>query len=180
MKNIIHNIKNFYINNKTKALAILSIIIVIAFISLYWSVEITSTPEFCISCHEMKPEYDSWKKSSHYKPTKENPNVKSIQVANCKDCHLPPWNKPISMLWAKAYHGTKDVYHHYYSAEEFKYPGFYYEMKVKSRESIYNESCIKCHQDILKSNAPDIKPFHKSFKNIDNLKCVDCHQNLIH
>ena len=39
----------------------------------YFSTE----PAACMNCHIMRPQYDSWLKSSHH------------DVATCIDCHLP-------------------------------------------------------------------------------------------
>ena len=43
----------------------------------------TSTPEFCASCHEIRPAVQAWRVSSHVN------NPKGLQ-ATCMDCHLPP------------------------------------------------------------------------------------------
>src|SRR5208282_819291 len=37
----------------------------------------TSRPEFCNSCHNMEPYYESWKKSKH-------------NTVTCIKCHVPP------------------------------------------------------------------------------------------
>lgn len=173
-------IKSFYQNNKSKALAIVTIIVIGGFIITYWSVEATSTPEFCIKCHEIKPQYDTWKLSTHYNPTKENINVISTEIATCRNCHLPPWNRPVSLIWSKAYHGSKDIYHHYKDKEEFKYPGYYYKMRVDARKNLPDYNCLTCHKDILNSKAPEIKLYHKDLQPNKNVKCVDCHKNLVH
>ncbi|MCZ6632812.1 MAG: NapC/NirT family cytochrome c, partial [bacterium] len=34
-------------------------------------------PKACMNCHIMKPQFDSWQKSSHH------------TLATCVDCHLP-------------------------------------------------------------------------------------------
>ena len=47
------------------------------FVALLVFVQISSTPNFCGSCHIMAPYYESWKHSSH----------KNIA---CVDCHIPP------------------------------------------------------------------------------------------
>src|SRR5215210_2063007 len=37
----------------------------------------STDPKACMNCHIMRPQYDSWSKSSHH------------AVAKCVDCHLP-------------------------------------------------------------------------------------------
>ncbi len=46
----------------------------------------TMSPSFCLSCHNMKPYYDSWKVSKHH-------------TVACVDCHYPPEVR--KTLWAK-------------------------------------------------------------------------------
>src|SRR5881396_991732 len=54
----------------------LSLFIVVLFVLVgYVGVETTSSSCFCSSCHEMKPEAETWKASSHN------------EVA-CKECHI--------------------------------------------------------------------------------------------
>ncbi|HDQ25246.1 MAG TPA: hypothetical protein ENN43_00670, partial [bacterium] len=91
--------------------------------AIYASVELTSTPEFCSSCHIMEQAHASWTESVHY-------NVpEGEKRAACRDCHLPPWNRPVELLWSKAYHGIKDVAKNFLEKEEMKYPGYYFNMK---------------------------------------------------
>ncbi len=52
------------------------------FLALFFSVgvfglEATSSSKFCSSCHEMKPEYYTWKASSH-------------SEVDCVNCHTEP------------------------------------------------------------------------------------------
>ena len=47
----------------------------------YYTMVRTSTPEFCASCHEIKPAVRAWQASTH---TNNAPGV----VADCMDCHL--------------------------------------------------------------------------------------------
>ncbi len=50
---------------------------VILVIGTYFAVDYSSSAEFCVSCHYMKPYYDSWKHSSHRDVT-------------CTKCHYKP------------------------------------------------------------------------------------------
>ena len=47
------------------------------FVGLLIFVQISSTPQFCGTCHNMKPYYQSWKHSKHNK------------IA-CVECHISP------------------------------------------------------------------------------------------
>lgn len=57
---------------------------------------LTSSPEFCASCHVMEYQHDAWLKTGLHRSVK------------CVDCHLPNDNFPNHMLW-KGLDGTKDV-----------------------------------------------------------------------
>jgi len=62
---------------------------------------VTSTNDYCVSCH-IHPEADaSWKKSTHY-------DTKSGMRIACVDCHLPP--KGHGYLWAKGTTGLRDLW----------------------------------------------------------------------
>ena len=54
----------------------------------------STDPKACVNCHIMRPQYDSWQKSSHH------------NVAKCVDCHLP--HDFIGKYIAKSENG----YHH--------------------------------------------------------------------
>jgi len=62
---------------KKKILLILGIIFASFVIFTAASILYTERPEFCLSCHIMKPYYASWKKSTHNK-------------VNCVECHYEP------------------------------------------------------------------------------------------
>ena len=55
----------------------IGLMIGIGLVLLAGTVELSSTPRFCGSCHVMKPYYDSWAESSH------------SQIA-CVECHIAP------------------------------------------------------------------------------------------
>jgi trimethylamine-N-oxide reductase cytochrome c-type subunit TorC len=49
----------------------------LAVVATWTSVEISSRPQFCGSCHIMSPYYESWKQSKH----------KNVA---CVECHIAP------------------------------------------------------------------------------------------
>lgn len=167
-------IKQYYQEHKGKFIFIIIVIAIFGICFSYYSVELTSTTEFCVLCHEMDHSLVTLKESTHYK----DENGKTI--ATCRDCHLPSWRHPVRLILAKIYHGTKDVYHHYTDQEEMKYPYYLYEMKMKARKSVPSSSCIECHTDVMESKSPDLKMFHKDLIQNKQLHCVDCHKNLVH
>lgn len=171
---LLDKIKHYYKTHKTKFIFIIIVLAIFGLCFTYFSVEMTSTTEFCVLCHEMDHSLETLKESTHYK----DENGKTI--ATCRDCHLPSWRHPIGLVWAKMYHGTKDVYHHFADGDEMKYPYYQYEMRMKARKSVPSSSCIECHDDVMESKDPDIIMFHKGLIKNKQLNCVDCHKNLVH
>ena len=69
---------------------------------LNWSLEITNTQTFCVSCHEMREYvFKEYKKTGHYT------NHIGIR-ASCPDCHVPrEWGHKVTRkVWA-----TNELFH---------------------------------------------------------------------
>ena len=103
----------------------------------YYTMVRTSTPEFCASCHEIKPAVVAWRASTHV----NNPQG---FVADCMDCHLPAPHKTFDFFFAKTFHGIKDVIKHF-TIEAYD--------RQKNRAAAYasfnNAECQKCHRNLL-------------------------------
>ncbi len=111
-------------------------------------------PRACVNCHIMRPQYDSWQKSSHH------------NVAGCVECHLPK-NFPDKYI-SKAENG----YHHSkgFTLQDFHEPIL---MTSKNRK-ILQQNCLRCHGDLVHDLAP-------APKNPDQaLSCVHCHKGVGH
>ncbi len=138
----------------------------------YYTMVRTSTPDFCASCHEIKPAVRAWRASTH---VNNAPGV----VADCMDCHLPAPHDTFDFFFAKTYHGAKDVVKHFL-LEEYD--------RQKNRQAAYasftNDQCQKCHRNLL--YMPDKRGAmlaHRSVlyaKTGYEKKCVDCHYDLVH
>jgi cytochrome c-type protein NapC/trimethylamine-N-oxide reductase cytochrome c-type subunit TorC len=63
----------------------------------YYTMVRTSTPDFCASCHEIKPAVVAWRSSTHT-------NNASGVVVDCMDCHLPAPANTFDFFFAKTYH----------------------------------------------------------------------------
>ena len=158
-----------------KALILIAIGILIAFplFSMsYYTMVRTSTPEFCASCHEIKPAVRAWRESTHVN------NAVGVMV-DCMDCHLPAPQDTFDFFFAKSYHGLKDVAVHFFVKE--------YD-REKARQSAYasfdNDQCQKCHRNLL--NMPDSRGAMLAHRSVIyaragyEKKCVDCHYDLVH
>ncbi|XPV76488.1 MAG: NapC/NirT family cytochrome c [Desulfovibrio sp.] len=158
---------------KSLFLVILGLVIGFPVFSMTYYVMVrTSTPEFCASCHEIQPAVLAWRTSSHV----NNPQG---FVADCMDCHLPAPHDTVNFFYTKTLHGLKDVIAHYQGVEYDREA-----MKIRARESIKNEQCLKCHRNI------EYMPYkrgamlaHKAVlypKEGYEKKCTDCHKDLVH
>ena len=158
-----------------KALILIAIGIVIAFplFSIgYYTMVRTSTPDFCASCHEIKPAVRAWRASTHVN------NAAGVMV-DCMDCHLPAPQDMFDFFFAKTYHGLKDVLIHFFVGE--------YD-RERARQNSYaafeNTECQKCHRNLL--NMPNSRGAMLAHRSVVyarpgyEKKCIDCHYDLVH
>ena len=138
-------------------------------------VKITSSDEYCQSCH-IHPDADaSWKKSTHFY------NPSGVRV-HCVECHLPP-KEDNRYLFVKAKAGLNDLYGFYFKDKK----SFDWENKRLLEHAVkivYNESCVKCHQNLFtKGLSTDGGTAHlyyeKNAKKLD-LQCINCHLDVGH
>ena len=107
-------------------------------------------PSACANCHIMKPQYDSWQKSSHH------------TTATCVDCHLP--HATLSKYLAKAENG----YNH---SRAFTMQDFHEPILINEKNSrILQENCIACHERMVSELV------HGSTIDPDAVSCVHCHR----
>ncbi len=126
-------------------------------------IEITSSPQFCSSCHNMKPYYESWKVSSH-------------NEVNCIKCHSDPGLVPY--LKTKA-NGLVEVAV-YLSGN----------LPTNYQTEVSDESCLRegCHsQEKLKEGKVDFKKgisfehetHFETVKDDFRLRCTSCHSQIV-
>jgi nitrate/TMAO reductase-like tetraheme cytochrome c subunit len=141
-----------------KILAIsLGILAIIGF-AVYGTAEATSSSGFCNTCHEMKPETETWKVSSH------------SQVA-CKECHIQPGF--VNYAEAKM-NGLGQVYQKVTDS---------YTAPIKIKDPIPNSVCEKCHNVKNKTKAQTVEgiviiPHEKHLEK--DVLCVQCHYSVVH
>lgn len=114
-------------------------------------------PAACVNCHIMRPQYESWLKSSHK------------NVATCVDCHLP--HHPVEKYLAKAENG----YHH---SKAFTLQNFHEPIMIKEKNSqILQESCLHCHDELVHG----IQTIPTSGdRATEQFTCVHCHKDVGH
>lgn len=145
-----------------------------------WTLELTNTEQFCISCHEMESTvYQEYKESTHFK------NASGVK-ASCPDCHVPrPWIykivrkiKASNELWHKMM-GTIDTHEKFEAQRLVMAERVWAEMKENdSRE------CRNCHNfdDMNRDKQAKRAKRKHDPKNIakKDRTCIDCHKGITH
>ncbi|KAA3614035.1 MAG: hypothetical protein DWQ05_17340 [Calditrichaeota bacterium] len=141
-------------------------------ISFQAGLDVTSTDDFCQSCH-VHPQADlSWKQGAHF-------DNASGTIAHCVDCHLPP--EGMAYLTEKVKTGSRDLFSYWFKDEsEFDW------QQASSREAamghVYEASCLNCHQNLFSrglSKKGQDAHLHYSRKK-DELRCLNCHLEVGH
>ena len=115
---------------------------------------LSTDPEACMNCHIMRPQFDSWQKSSHH------------AVAVCVDCHLP--HDFVGKYVAKAENG----WHH---SKGFTLQDFDEPIRIKEKNAgILQANCIACHGDLAHGMLSGVAG------GPDEVQCVHCHSTVGH
>ncbi|MBA2251233.1 MAG: NapC/NirT family cytochrome c [Nitrospirales bacterium] len=158
---------------RTPRAVVIVTIIAAAFVLGGVAVPLTNHPDFCASCHTIRPSYDTWKVSTHKDVT-------------CVACHVRPGFQ--NWLHDKAWNGSKDL-----AISLFGTPTDPHNLTAKVDSAI----CISCHHAILRVSevAPrDLPPpvndvglimSHRThmdafFKRGQEEGCTTCHARVVH
>jgi cytochrome c-type protein NapC len=140
-----------------------------------WSLELTNTESFCVSCHEMSdnilPEY---KKSVHFL------NVSGVR-ATCPDCHVPKkWvDKVVRKVGA-----TNELMHKVLGSIDTREKFLTKRMTLasyvwdtmKSNDSL---ECRNCHElTFMAAASTNNKAHARAVKS--SMTCIDCHKGIAH
>lgn len=136
---------------------------------------ITSTEEFCTTCHSMELVAEPYRKSSHYNP-------QSGVRASCGDCHVS--EGILAATWDHTL-GSKDLFKQLFGANyddpvvnalHLPDAAFYARDWFRKRNSA---TCKKCHTlEAINGDRPAIQLIHQ--EETGGKSCVDCHINLVH
>jgi cytochrome c nitrite reductase small subunit len=114
----------------------------------------STDPKACVNCHIMRPEYDSWRKSSHH------------AAAVCVDCHLP--HQTLPKLIAKADNG-------YRHSKGFTFLDFHEPIMISPRNAeILQENCLACHDPLVHELVAGSTSARGA------MLCVHCHAHVGH
>ena len=115
----------------------------------------TSTPAFCKSCHEMRPEFYTWKVSDHSQVT-------------CVRCHIGP--SPQAFVQHKL-GALKQIYQHV--------TGKYY-LPIELAQPVGSSLCLQCHSEQWESGGSgDLKIPHAKHLT-QGINCTECHAGVAH
>lgn len=143
-------------------------------------VDVTGTPQFCASCHEMKPMVESFEFSVH-----GGNNPHGFAAHHCTDCHLDH-SSLISYLITKGISGTRDALAHVGLIKRVDFKENFWEMK----HYVYDNACLHCHKGIEELENKDhvvgldenIQEIHKKYywepkERGEEVSCTKCHND---
>jgi formylglycine-generating enzyme required for sulfatase activity len=138
------------------------------------ALHITSTNDYCVSCHIHPMADASWKKSVHY-------DTRSGYRIGCVECHLPPKGK--GYLWAKGKTGLRDLWSKW-TKDSASFNWSDRRRLEVARGYVYESSCIQCHENLfpakLSKAGEDAHLYYTQTKKTDELNCINCHLNAGH
>ena len=151
-----------------------------------WTMDLTNTEKFCISCHEMQATpYAELEETVHFT------NRTGVR-ATCPDCHVPrPWIYKI----VRKIQASNELYHHFVTGdvntpEKFEAKRLVLAQSVwKAMKETDSRECRNCHKfesmDLEKqqSRATDAHdPYY--WEAVDGKEpthtCIDCHKGIAH
>lgn len=142
------------------------------------AMKVTSTTEFCNSCHSMKQNiYDEYIHTAHYR------NRSGVQ-ASCSDCHVPdPWiHKMVRKIKS-----TKEVLDTMRGVintpEKFEQLRMQMASRVwKTMKATDSRECRSCHNvDAMELSAQSDGANERHQKCVTGDKtCIDCHKGIAH
>jgi nitrate/TMAO reductase-like tetraheme cytochrome c subunit len=135
----------------------LALFFVVIFVILGFSgIKATSSSQFCSTCHEMKPEYYTWKASTH-------------SEVDCVSCHTDPALKKLAKDKAD---GIVELYKN--QTNTFTAP-------IHMTKEIPNSACNKCHDMSKRQVTPSGDLIIPHDKHINKgIECVQCHSGVAH
>ncbi len=144
-----------------------------------WSLELTNTEKFCISCHEMRDTpYQELQDTIHFT------NRTGVR-ATCPDCHVPKeWvYKVIRKIKA-----TNELYHHFIkkdvdTPEKFQAHRLELAQHVwKTMKETDSRECRNCHDfNSMDFDRQESRAADRHEEAIDNnWTCIDCHKGIAH
>jgi len=166
--------KVFFQRNKFLAFILAVLFFAIAFVTSLEGIDrVTSTDNYCMSCHIHPHSESTWKQASHH-------NNKSGVVVHCIDCHLPP--KHENNYWSEKINAaSRDLYSYWF--KDLNQINWDQKSELAhAKKHVFNESCINCHENLFPLHlSKEGDEAHLHYKhNQDKLDCINCHLDVGH
>lgn len=141
------------------------------------AMHVTSTEEFCISCHDMQQPYIEFQNTPHFK------NASGV-TATCTDCHLP---KEFGPKMVRKVEAAREVWGSITGVIDTpeKYAAHLPAMKQREIARLQandSQECRNCHNpermraDLQSKMA---QRFHQPSR-VKDKSCIDCHEGIAH
>ncbi|MCC2112025.1 MAG: NapC/NirT family cytochrome c [Hyphomicrobiales bacterium] len=143
-----------------------------------WTVELTNTETFCISCHEMKENvYQEYTETIHYY------NRSGVRAV-CTDCHVPKeWIYKIR----RKIQASNELYHKIIGSidtrEKFQAKRLELASHVwETMKTTDSRECRNCHDDeSMDFGVQESRSADRHEEGFDEGKtCIDCHRGIAH
>ena len=143
-----------------------------------WTMEMTNTEQFCISCHEMEDNvYMEYQDTVHY-------SNKTGVRATCPDCHVPKeWGHKIVRKIRASNELLHKVLGSINTREKFEAKRLQLAQNEWRRMKKTNSrECRNCHDyDSMDYTAQGRRAYKRHIKAIDEGQtCIDCHKGIAH
>ncbi|VAW50476.1 Cytochrome c-type protein NapC [hydrothermal vent metagenome] len=143
-----------------------------------WSLELTNTEEFCISCHEMRDNvYTEYRESVHFS------NSTGVR-ATCPDCHVPrDWVHKVT----RKIQASNELIHHFLGSLDTREKFIAKRQELaehvwETMKATDSRECRNCHsEDAMNFNEQrDVAAEQHKLGKAQNKTCIDCHKGVAH
>ena len=154
--------------------ALVIVAVLVGGFAIEFSLEATTTDEFCVSCHEMEDNISGADEERlHLAGSGE-------LHGSCADCHLP---KPFLPRLRRKLRASAELYHHLLgtldSPESFEARRLQMAQRVWSQMK-HNDSveCRSCHDDLQTASEAENEIAREYHERADEngVGCIDCHK----
>ena len=143
-----------------------------------WTVEMTNTETFCISCHEMKENvYEEYTETIHYY------NRSGVRAV-CTDCHVP---KEWVYKMKRKIQASNELYHKFLGSvdtpEKFNAKRLELASHVwTTMKETNSRECRNCHDsESMDFGVQEPRSADRHEEGFDEGKtCIDCHRGIAH
>ncbi len=121
---------------------------------------LSDSPQTCVNCHIMSPQYATWSHSSHR------------EVTHCNDCHVPQ-NNVFNKYYFKAMDGLRHS-----TMFTLRLEPQVIRIKSAGAKAVQN-NCIRCHEDLLVD--PKLEASVAMYRAVkEGRRCIECHREVPH